>query len=133
MVLRPGLPVEAAVFPGDEAITTWHFAAYSPDDTVIGVASYFLESYPDLPAKLPYRLRGMATHPTLQRRAGIGTTLLRKSLGLLRRQGADLVWCYARVSAVPFYAKNGFLRLERAGVIEIQGIGPHEVWYIPLR
>lgn len=95
----------------------------------MGVASYFLEVYPGLPAHQPYRLRGMATHPAYQRRTGVGSRLLMESLSFLSRRNVDLVWCYARLVAVPFYARMGFSHHKEAGVIEIPGIGPHEVWY----
>lgn len=130
-VLRPGLPPEAAHFPGDFDRTTWHFAAYAPE--VVGVASFFQEPYSAW-AHLPgtYRLRGMATHPRLQRRKGIGSRLLQVALRFLAQQGVPLVWCYARTEAVPFYAKQGFLPWKAAGIIDIPGVGPHEVWSYPL-
>ncbi|MCX8112691.1 MAG: GNAT family N-acetyltransferase [Bacteroidia bacterium] len=128
-VLRPGRPAESAHFPEDEALTTWHFAALLYGNDVVGVASYFLEGYPDLPAICAYRLRGMATHPDYQRSMGIGRELLLKSLSFLYRRGVDLVWCYARLSAVPFYEKMHFSRWEAAGTIDIPDVGPHEVWY----
>lgn len=131
-VLRPGLPLEAAFFAGDEALSTWHFAALSSQGEVLGVASYFAELYPGLRAEKPYRLRGMATAPAYQRRWGIGRQLLRESLSFLARRGVDLVWCYARIGAVPFYDKMGFRWVEEAGVVEIPGVGPHRVGYYPL-
>ncbi|GIV23876.1 MAG: putative N-acetyltransferase YitI [Bacteroidia bacterium] len=132
-VLRPGWPREAARFEGDTDKRTYHFAAYTPSGEVVGVASFFQEPYPPLgEGPSVYRLRGMATHPAYQRQAGIGRTLLQKALSFLARQGITLVWCYARVEAVPFYAKQGFLRWEAAGIIDIPGVGPHEVWYYPL-
>lgn len=132
-VLRTGLPPEAAHFPSDLAPTTWHFAAYTAQGDTVGVASFFQEPYfawPHLPRV--YRLRGMATHPHLQRTHGIGSRLLQTALRFLEQRGVPLVWCYARLEAVPFYAKQGFQRWEAAGVIDIAGVGPHEVWYYPL-
>lgn len=128
-MLRPGLPLEAARFSGDEAQTTWHFAAYLLSGQLIGVASYFLEAYPGMPACRPYRLRGMAVHPAYQRSAGVGRHLLTESLAFLHKKDVDLVWCYARIEAVPFYARMGFSHYKEAGLIDIPGIGPHEVWY----
>ncbi|MCS6789866.1 MAG: GNAT family N-acetyltransferase [Bacteroidia bacterium] len=133
-VLRPGLPPEAAYFPGDEDRETLHFAALTEEGEVVGVASYFSEVYEPLyQGTRMYRLRGMATHPDWQRQAGIGTLLLRRSLSFLKAQGIEVVWCYARIEAVAFYQKNGFQRWEAAGQIDIPGVGLHEVWYIPLK
>ncbi|MCX7607416.1 MAG: GNAT family N-acetyltransferase, partial [Bacteroidia bacterium] len=132
-VLRPGRPIEKARFSGDADRTTWHFAAYLPSGEVAGVASYFLDTYPPLgPSQPMYRLRGMATHPAYQRKMGIGRKLLTESLHFLQQRQVALVWCYARLEAVPFYAKLGFVHWEPAGIIEIPDVGPHEVWYYPL-
>ncbi len=131
-VLRPGLPMQAAQFEGDQDRTAWHFAAFSPQDEVVGVASYFLATCPWHGAERPYRLRGMATHPAYQRKAGVGRQLLAQSLAFLQGQGVDLVWCYARVEAVPFYQKMGFSWVEEAGTVELPGVGPHRVGYLIL-
>ncbi|MCS7189347.1 MAG: GNAT family N-acetyltransferase [Bacteroidia bacterium] len=132
-VLRPGKPISQAYFAGDNEKTTWHFAAYNLNCEVVGVASFFLEAYSPLgDYSKSYRLRGMATHPAYQRKAGIGRKLLTETLNFLKKRGVSLVWCYARLAAVPFYAKQGFQRWEAAGVIEIPDVGPHEVWYYPL-
>lgn len=128
-VLRPGLPEAAARYDGDEERTTWHFAAYFPNGEQVGVVSYFLEPYESLPARCAYRLRGMATAPPYQRRYGIGRQLVRESLSFLGKRGVELVWCYARLSAVGFYEKLGFHHWAPAGVVEIPSVGPHEVWY----
>jgi GNAT superfamily N-acetyltransferase len=131
-VLRPGRPVEAAYFAGDAAPTTLHLAAFAGGE-VVGVASFYDEVFPWEGIRgYAYRLRGMATAPAYQRRAGIGTRLLWAAWPLLQARGVEVVWCYARIAAVPFYAKNGFLRYVPAGVIEIPDVGPHEVWYYPL-
>jgi GNAT superfamily N-acetyltransferase len=131
-VLRPGRPVESAYFPGDKAPTTLHLAAYIGKE-VVGVASFYEEAFPwaDI-GGYAYRLRGMATAPAYQRKAGIGTQILQTAWPLLQAQGVEVVWCYARLEAVPFYAKNNFRHYEPAGIIEIPDVGPHEVWYYPL-
>ncbi len=131
-VLRPGRPVESALFAGDEAQTTLHLAAFLGEE-VVGVASFYEEPFPWEGVKgYAYRLRGMATAPGYQRKAGIGTRLLQAAWPLLRERRVSIVWCYARLEAVPFYEKNGFYHYEPAGIIEIPDVGPHEVWYYPL-
>ena len=131
-VLRPGRPVESACFAGDAEPTSLHLAAFDGEE-VVGVASFFEETFPwEEMRGYAYRLRGMATASAYQRRAGIGTGLLRAAWPLLRARGVEVVWCYARIEAVPFYAKNGFLHYVPAGIMEIPDVGPHEVWYYPL-
>ena len=102
-VLRPGRPVEAAYFVGDAAPTTLHLAAFAGGE-VVGVASFYEEVFPWEGIRgYAYRLRGMATAPAYQCRAGIGTRLLRAAWPLLQARGVEVVWCYARIAAVPFY------------------------------
>jgi ribosomal protein S18 acetylase RimI-like enzyme len=124
--------LESAKFSGDEGATTLHLAAYLEGE-VVGVASFYEEPFPDEQVLgWAYRLRGMATDPYYQRRYGIGSQLLEAAWPLLKVRGVEVVWCYARVEAVPFYEKRGFLPHRAMGVIEIPDVGPHEVWYYPL-
>ena len=131
-VLRLGRPMESALFAGDEAQMTLHLAAFAGEE-VVGVASFYEEPFPWEDIKgYAYRLRGMATAPAYQRKAGIGTQILRAAWPLLRERGVSVVWCYARLEAVPFYEKNGFYRYKSAGIVEIPEVGAHEVCYYPL-
>ncbi len=131
-VLRPGMPAETAFFPGDEAPTTLHLAAFMGEE-VVGVASFYEEAFPwEGVEGYAYRLRGMATAPAHQRKAGIGTAILQTAWPLLSARGVKVVWCYARLTAVPFYQRSGFQQYEPAGIVNIPEVGPHEVWYYPL-
>src|SRR5689334_18501816 len=62
-VLRAGLPRDSAIFPGDDAPTTRHFAATRPRgaggraEEIIGVATLVLNEWGGRPA---WQLRGMA-------------------------------------------------------------------------
>jgi len=124
--------MESAFFAGDEAQTTLHLAAFIGEE-VVGVASFYEEPFPGEDIKgYAYRLRGMATAPAYQRKARIGTQILQTAWLLLRERGISVVWCYARLEAVPFYQKNGFYPYSSAGIIQIPDVGPHEVWYYPL-
>ncbi len=131
-VLRPGRPIESAFFAGDEAQSALHLAALIGEE-VVGVASFYEEPFAgEAIREYTYRLRGMATAPSYQRKAGIGTRILQTAWPILRERGVALVWCYARLEAVPFYEKNGFHRYEPAGIVHIPDVGAHEVWYYPL-
>jgi len=146
-VLRAGLPRESAIFPGDEAEETRHFGAFD-GGKLVGVASIYVAPLPeesssysyssspsvDLPpisvTPLPdpraaadaWQLRGMATLPEVRRR-GIGGALLSAALAEVAAAGAPLLWCNARIGAVPFYKKHGFRVL--GGEFDIPTAGPH--------
>jgi len=76
-----------------------------------------------------YQLRGMATHPDFQG-MGLGAKLVRFLSTYLKEQGADYIWCNARVIAFPFYQKMGFQFLSDA--FEIPGVGVHRAMYLLL-
>jgi hypothetical protein len=64
-VLRPGRPLAAAQFPGDDLPTTKHFGAFQGND-LVGIASLFLAEMPEHPGVGALQLRGMATAPTVR-------------------------------------------------------------------
>jgi GNAT superfamily N-acetyltransferase len=66
----------------------------------------------------------MATATELQG-AGIGAALLAFAEDYLRKNsGARLFWCNARVRAVPFYVKHGWVPASE--IFQIPGVGPHQ-------
>lgn len=123
LVLRPG-GVEADVhFANDRLEGAFHLGVLRADD-LIGVGSFYPEAHPALKGWKQYRLRGMAVHPDHQRQ-GAGDLLLRFGMDHLKTQHADLLWCNARLTAVPFYARLG-LEVQGAA-FDIPGIGLHQV------
>ena len=117
-VLRADLPRASAHFPGDDLGTTLHVAAIA-GDAVVGCATYMLEPYLDEPA---YRLRGMATDP-VWRGTGLGRQLLDLADILMQTDPIRLRWCNARVPAVGFYLKQGWLVV--SDEFDIPTAGPH--------
>jgi GNAT superfamily N-acetyltransferase len=119
--LRPGLPVAAALFDGDDAPTTSHYGAFLVDGGEnVGCASLMTAPWRDEPA---LQLRGMATRADLVR-TGIGSALLRFVEDDVRRAGGPrLLWCNARVPAVPFYERLGWT--VGSTRFEIASVGPH--------
>lgn len=108
-ILRAGLPVETASFPGDEALYTQHFGAWFEIDgskKVISCASVMLNEYE---GRVAWQLRGMATDDEC-RGQGIGRKVLMFTEISLRDslQQVDLMWCNARQAAISFYEKNGW-------------------------
>lgn len=121
-VLRPHETVEELSLPGDDDLDTGHFAALDAG-VVVGTASVRREAAPWAPEVSPsWRLRGMAT--TEDRRSqGVGTAVLEAAIDHVRAHGGGLVWCNARVPAVRFYQRAGFVT--RGQAWEEPVIGPH--------
>jgi len=104
VVLREGLPRDAAIFEGDEAATSHHFAAFA-DGKCVGCATFHPNQWEGKPA---YQLRGMATAPRF-RSGGIGAELLNVAEETLRAAGPiRQLWCNARTPALNFYKKQGW-------------------------
>src|SRR5204862_2072933 len=118
-VLREGLPKDAAIFEGDEAATTLHFAAFA-DGKCVGCATFHFNSWEGKPA---WQLRGMATDPAF-RSCGIGTELLKLAEETVRQKSPTRqLWCNARTPALNFYKKQGWQPLGEEFFIPTAG--PH--------
>lgn len=118
-MLRAGLPLEMAWFPGDDAATTLHVAAMADGDPVCCL-TLMAAHWEDRPA---WQLRGMATALDYQRR-GIGRRLLTYAMAQADSRGARWsLWCNARVSAIAFYESAGWQVV--SDVFEIPQAGPH--------
>jgi GNAT superfamily N-acetyltransferase len=121
VILRHGLPREEAIFGGDAAATSRHFAAVAKvGGAVVACATVHLNAWDGTPA---WQLRGMATDPCV-RKTGVG----RRLLEFLERDLADAsdvrqLWCNARVPAVGFYERMGWGVV--SDVFEIPTAGPH--------
>lgn len=97
-----------AVFAGEEAIST---------------VTIFPEACAWWPeAAAAWRLRGMATADGWQGR-GVGRLALDATVTHTARAGGDLLWCNARIRAVPFYVRAGFE--VHGDEFDIDPIGPH--------
>jgi len=120
-VLRPGHPLPAAQFPGDDLPSTRHFGAFRSSD-LVGIVSLFLVEMPEQPGVGALQLRGMATVPEV-RGAGFGRALVAASVVFARQNGVKLIWCNARTSAEEFYRKLGWEILGEE--FDIPDVGPH--------
>jgi predicted GNAT family N-acyltransferase len=108
---------------GDEDPATFHLAARTPDDRVVGVVRFSPAPCPWRPlAAAPWQLRGMATDPAF-RRSGAGRALVVDGLARVVARGGDLVWCDARGGAAGFYERMGFTVVTEE--FEKPGIGAH--------
>ena len=125
-ILRPGMPVESLVYPGDDNPDTFHKGTFDHSDgegALVCILSMYAEPVPgrDGPG---WRIRGMATLPA-HRGLGLGAGLVEAAVAQAHAARVAPVWCNARTSAAGYYEKLGF---ERVGdEFEIEGIGPHKV------
>jgi predicted GNAT family N-acyltransferase len=127
-VLRPGQPLDAASFDGDDEVTTVHLAAVLDGaGDVVGCATLLPRPHDGRPG---WQLRGMATRPDLVRQ-GVGGAVLSAAEDLVRKGGGDLLWCNARRGAVAFYASAGWRVV--SDEFDVPGIGPHHVMVKELR
>jgi GNAT superfamily N-acetyltransferase len=120
IVLRPRRSTRQCQYQGDHDQYTHHFGAFSSDN-LVGVASILRESPPKKKNPNSWRLRGMAVLGHAQG-IGVGEKLLRACLKhVIVQDGVDL-WCYSRISALPFYEKLGFKR--KGKVFNFPHVGP---------
>ena len=128
-VLRPNLPFEASCLPSDNDPGAIHFTL-KKDDMILSIASLYYESLEAMPNKNAYRLRGMATEPSEQRK-GFGAIILHVAMDYLKKEtDVEILWCNARVTAFGFYEKMGFIILGK--VFDIPNLGPHKTGFIEL-
>lgn len=125
LVLRPGKPLHTTFYDKDHDVDTFHLAI-SIQSKVQCIATFYPESMEGVYSRKAYRLRGMATHPDF-RRKGLGKFLMQSAFTHLLEKKADLLWCKARLVAIPFYKSLGFQIIGEQ--YEIEGIGLHYTMY----
>jgi ribosomal protein S18 acetylase RimI-like enzyme len=96
-VMWPELPKKDVMLPEDA--DGMHLGAFR-DGQLIGVGSFFSEDK-------TVQLRKLAVDEAFQGQ-GIARCLLTQAFNLLTKNGFEVVWCHARVSATEFYRKIGF-------------------------
>lgn len=107
-MLRPGRPPVASVYPGEDDPRTRHVAAYLGAE-VVAVGTVFPDRAPWAPHRTDaWRIRGMATRDGLRGR-GVGRLVLDALIDHAAANGANFVWCEARIGAPRFYGRAGFV------------------------
>lgn len=122
-ILRPGYPSSYSIYPGDDNPDTFHAGAFIGDH-LVGIATVFHENFPQLNLADGWRLRGMAVIPEYQRK-GVGKALIDACLSYLLKIQGGMIWCNARLDAMPFYRAMGFQTLGE--VFDIPESGPHTI------
>jgi GNAT superfamily N-acetyltransferase len=129
-VLVPDHDLQKAKFKNDDdEDISFHLGAFV-DGKLVSVASFFYERNTLFPDLHQYRLRGMATLPEFQNQ-GLSSELLNMAFPIIKQNFCSLLWCDARVSAVGFYEKVGFKKVNDI-IFEINGIGPHVLMMKPI-
>jgi ribosomal protein S18 acetylase RimI-like enzyme len=107
-VLRPGLRADEPM-PSFAPADAVHLGAFDEFGVVVGSCVVFPEPYPGEPQRTrAWQLRGMATD-TARHGSGIGTAVLGEAMAQVRARGGERMWCNARVSAIGFYERNGWV------------------------
>ncbi len=118
-VLRPGLATDVARFAEDRDEGTIHLGLFEGERALSCLT--LLESTYE--GERAWRLRGMATDDGM-RGAGLGARLLAWVAEHMQRADTpDVVWCDARLVAVPFYARAGWAIV--SDEYDVPNIGPH--------
>lgn len=127
-VLRAGRPREDCYFPGDDLRTTVHYGVFV-ENKLAGIATFLEQNNPNFDGE-HLQLRGMAVLDEFKEK-GVGKLLLETGELLARKKEKNLIWCNARIIAVPFYQKMGYITV--GDTFEIPLVGLHYVMKKELR
>jgi hypothetical protein len=95
--------------PGDDNPDAVQLAAMDESDRVIAACILLPRPYRLRPEQdAAWQLRGMATVAEL-RGQGVGAALVTRALTEIAHRSGRLAWCEARIGAVDFYRRQGFL------------------------
>jgi predicted GNAT family N-acyltransferase len=103
-ILRPHLPIESLVYPGDDALDSLHLGAFINGE-LVGIASVSPEAFETEPRA--WRLRGMATQDRV-RGLGAGRALIEACIAHVIAHNGRMLWCHGRTSVWGFYRAMGF-------------------------
>ncbi|MEO6524766.1 MAG: GNAT family N-acetyltransferase [Mucilaginibacter sp.] len=118
-VLYPEIPIYKMWM--DEDDDGYHFGAFT-ENQLVGVVSLFSKG-------LDYQFRKFAIHPSGQGQ-GVGKALLDYVIAFAKAEGAERLWCNARVPAVGFYLKAGF---KQTGELFSRGGHDYEIMDLSLK
>ncbi len=112
----------------DKHPETFHLGTFL-DKKVISIGTFIKENNSKFNCNLQYRLRAMATDKNY-RKIGAGKNLFLKALDILNNKTIEMLWCDARLIAIPFYESLNMKSLPTT--YNIPSIGPHKTMYIYL-
>jgi len=119
---------ECVISP-DELESTFHMGAIE-NDIVVGTSTFLVEINEKFDTKFQYRLRAMATSPSVKGKQ-VGRQIIETSIEKLKSMGVELLWCDARLEATGFYEKLG-LKM-KGEIYNVPNIGPHKLMYLKIK
>ena len=133
-VLRPWLTLEEARASWAGFDEHFHVGALQAG-RVVSTAGFVIEAHPDYVKEFgaqQWRLRGMASDPTVQGQGLGGQVLDFGSAEIARRlratgEASATLWCNGRTGAQRFYERHGFQPI--GDLFETPGTGPHYVFW----
>ncbi len=134
-VLRPHQTLAEMIYDRDEEPGTIHLGAIQTTDDgsnhVFGcVTLNFDAPMPGQPEQGDVQLRAMAVDKASQG-LGVGRALVEQAFVEAAERGGRRIWCNARVRAMGFYQRLGFIAHGQEFQIPI--IGPHYVMSVAVR
>jgi GNAT superfamily N-acetyltransferase len=127
-VLKPPHEEYEYDYAGDNLETTFHMALFSSNQ-MVSVASFFEKKCRECESVKSIQLRGMATSRDFQGK-GLGAKLVAYAIDEAKSRGYKRMWCNARLKAIPFYEKLGFVVISEAFMVP--KVGLHRVMSFPL-
>ena len=134
-VLRPHWTPLQCSWPMDDDPRTLHLGGFI-DGKLSGVATFIAEPHEQIGEELRLardsmmKLRGMATRTGFQG-TGVGSAVLSHGMNELRERGLSHLWCNARMTALHFYEKHGWVTWGEE--FDNPPVGPHIVMWKDLR
>ena len=120
-LLRPHQPMDRCRFAGDDELNTAHFGVYQADQ-LVGILSVYPAQNGSITMPDSWQLRAMATEVHV-RGQGYGAKLMAKAEFYVTAKGGQCIWANARLHAVGFYEKLGYVRVGQT--FHIPHVGPH--------
>jgi len=124
-MLRQGKTYSTTSYNRDNERLTFHLGV-TVEEKIVSCATFYPEETNKMRDKNPYRLRGMATDSNYLRK-GYGRQIMQEAFQILKLKECNLLWCNARIIAVPFYQSVGFQEI--GDLFDISDIGPHYYMY----
>ena len=107
---------------------TFHLGTFV-EKNIISIGTFIKENNIDFLEKNQYRLRAMATD-SKYRKKGAGKNLFLKAIEILKERNTRILWCSARIKAIPFYEKLNMRSLDKT--YNIPNIGLHKTMYLKI-
>ena len=124
-MLRQGHDYSTTAYRRDNEKLTFHLGV-TLEEKIVSCATFYPEETNKMGGNNPYRLRGMATD-SIYLRNGYGKQIMQEAFQILKLKKCNLLWCNARILAVPFYQSVGLQEI--GDLFDIADIGPHYYMY----